>query len=419
MLSKEIQRKTKRFSMTFLLLELLLILNFLPHSFADDAVIARVITSRDDTPSDTGRLWFKVKNGESVVKKIAVYNNSQKNREISLSFLPSSRDSNGQLQIDKGIPFLGEKYLSLSKEKFILRGKSVQIIEVKATSPENVKAQSFDFYLKVKSQILGTPNPLPKGSVGVNIPVATAFALPGFLGLGKFEDQDFAYSISGIEGSLDKNGNESIRIIFANNGNVPMSFSGKVQLSSTELSSVRTDPLVFKSKMLPAGFKKYVDVLLPPIIREGKYKVYIEVSNGRLSKKELKEIKLKFPYPKSFLDIAARGLIGILSLAALLLSLGYLRSGKDSPFFRKLKFRSGDEISFIRSENMANSDGFPLSQKKSALQSKEVDVQDESEPTKLKKEKPKSRNAHKQISSRPSRSKQTLRKPSRKSPPKK
>jgi len=66
---KSLQRKTKLFSITFFLIELILVLKFSHQSVADDAVIARVITSKDDTSSDAGRLWFKVENGASIVKK--------------------------------------------------------------------------------------------------------------------------------------------------------------------------------------------------------------------------------------------------------------------------------------------------------------------------------------------------------------
>lgn len=418
---KSLQRKTKLFSITFFLIELILVLKFSHQSVADDAVIARVITSKDDTSSDAGRLWFKVENGASIVKKIAIYNNFQKSTQITLSFLSSSRDSNGQLKIDKGSPFLGEKYLTLSKEKFIMRGKSVQVIEVKATSPKDVRAQSFDFYLKVSSQVLGTSNSRPKSGVGIKIPVATAFALPGFLGLGKFEDQDFAYSINGIEGSLDKNGNESIRIFFENDGNVPMSFSGKIQLNNTDLSSARTDPLVFKSKMLPAGFKKYVDVLLPSFIVEGRYKVYLEVSNGRLSKKELREIKLEFPYPKSLVDIAARGLIGTLSLVALLLSLSYLRSGKDSILIQKFRIIRRGEFSVVQSEDKEVSDSFIPGHTESKSNGGRIGDATEFfyEPKKSETKKVKSRGAPKSNASRISRPKQSARKVSPKSKSKK
>jgi hypothetical protein len=421
MLRESLQCKAKILLMTFFLMELISLLKFSPHSLADDAVIARVISSKDDTSSDVGRLWFIVENGSSVVKKLAIYNNSKKSAQVTISFLPSSRDSNGQLKIDRDIPFLGEKFFTLSKKKFIMRGNSVQVVEVRATSPENIDAQSFDFYLKVSSRVLGAANSQTEGGVGVKIPVATAFALPGFLGLGSFEDQNFAFSIKEIEGSLDKNGNESIRIILANDGNVPMRFSGKIQLSSLELSSARTDQLVFKTKIFPAGFRKYVDVILPSFIDEGSYKVYLELSNGRLSKKELRNIKLEFPYPKSLVDIAAIGLIGILSLTVLFLSLSYLGSGKDSFLIQKFRLLRGVQIPSIQSELKEFSDSLIPGHTESISNGGGTGDATEYfyEPNKSETKKLKSGGAPKSNTSRTSRPKQSAKKVSPKSKSKK
>lgn len=330
------QVRLKAMYFMVVIVQLTSIIMFPTQSHSDDAVIARVITSRDDTASDAGKLWFKVKDGKSVTKRVAIYNSSTKPSKIYLSFVSAIRESSGNLKLNPEVPFEAIKYFKLSRNNFILKSKGVQIVEVKATSPRNAPNESFDFYLKVSSQVVGSKKSRAGKSIGIQIPVATAFALPAFIGIGKFEDQDFGFSVKNISGALDKNEFESIRIVIENTGNVPMKFSGTIQLSSVTLNSVRTEPLKFNTKVIPVGFTKYVDISLPSIITEGKYKVYLEVSNGRLSKKMLEEFNLKFPYPNTFFDNLLRIFVGIVSILMLFISLGYLRRGTNSLFIKKM-----------------------------------------------------------------------------------
>lgn len=331
---------SRSYSRGFLIFILLLVACIFPYNpaYAEIGIVARVKTSVQDDPSDAGKLWFKIKPGESKSKSLAIFNTSSGSVIVNLSLTAAIRDEDGVIARDLEGKFQGKRYFRFSKNNFPLNGRSTTTVEVIASNPSGEVNESYDFYLEVKARRAGFDVGRAKSGIGVYVPIEANYALPGFLGLGNYSNKDHSFSIEKISGSLNSEGVNSLRVYLKNEGEVPMFFKGSVSLANLEFPELETQPLSFSSKTIPIGQVRFVDIPVTSEIVEGKYKALIRVDNGKVLQSRVLEFNLKFPSPISGLQRLLLLVISLLCGCALFLSIQYIRDPETSLIVKFLTF---------------------------------------------------------------------------------
>jgi hypothetical protein len=185
------------------------------------------------------------------------------------------------------------------------------------------------------------------------IPVTTTYALPGFLGIGEFSDLDYSFKIDKVEGSLNVSNLKAVRVFLSNTGTVPQFYEGTVELRSVEFERLGTGPLNFSTKTIPASTTKFVDIPLPQDLTEGPYKALVDVSNGKSAESKIFEFELKFPRPFSIFYAVTLILLGLISLAVLLMALDYIKNSSNSLVTRVLRRAKKRERSLTEVESQS------------------------------------------------------------------
>jgi len=318
-----------------------------PANGSEVSVIARVLKSRGEDPSDSGKLWLKVASGEKTVKKVAVYNPTNSPLKIKLSVSRAVRNGDGTLTLDKGGVFPARDYFQFSKNDFVIPSSGAEVVEFGAAIPEGVRSERIDFYLNVNASNPAAPRRDTKSGIRVVIPVTATYALPGFLGIGDFSDLDYSFNVDKIEGSLNASNLKSVRVFLSNTGTVPQFYEGTVELRSVEFERLGAGPLNFSTKTIPASMTKFVDIQLPQDISVGPYKAFVEVSNGKTFESKVFEFELSFPRPFSFSYAMTLFLLGLVSLIVLLIALDYIKNPRNSIATRALRRVKKRELSLL------------------------------------------------------------------------
>ncbi|MGA1645910.1 MAG: hypothetical protein ACO4AV_13130 [bacterium] len=291
---------------------------------AEVGIVARVKANTLDDPSDSGKLWFKLKPGESKSKSVAIYNPSNGTVVVNLMLTSAIRDESGVITRDINRPFPASEFFKFSKNDFLLRSRGTTTVEVTAINNSGIIGESFDFYLEVKARLVEDNSERESNRVGVYFPIQASYALPGFIGLGNYLSQDYSFAVTKIEGSLNSQNLKSLRLFLKNDGEVPMFFQGRVQLASKEFSELSFDPLGFNTKTVPIGQFRFVDIPLTDDVIEGNYRALVKVDNGKISQTRVFEFNLEFPSPVPIVQQVLLIIFALICAFALMLSIQYL-----------------------------------------------------------------------------------------------
>ena len=175
-------------------------------------------------------------------------------------------------------------------------GGEIEIVMTVAV-PTNADDESFDAVLRVLASSFDTTVELDE-NVGVQAVIGSRIAIDSkfWLGVGDAVELLPNFEILGIDGVLVDN-TKSVRVFFENTGLVPLSLSGRMQLSDPAFADLVFEPIDFRVPTISAGANGWVDLEVSEETLDGLYRTFVTAQHSGVRKTEVFEGNIVFDDP--------------------------------------------------------------------------------------------------------------------------
>ena len=175
-------------------------------------------------------------------------------------------------------------------------GEEIEIVMTVAV-PANADDESFDAVLRVLGSSVDTTVEKEE-NVGVQAVIGSRIAIDSnfWLGVGDALELMPNFEILGIDGVLIDE-KKSIRVFFENTGLVPLSLSGRFQLSDPAFADLVFEPIDFRVPTISAGANGWVDLEVAQDTLDGFYRTFVTAQHSGVRKTEVFEGNIVFDDP--------------------------------------------------------------------------------------------------------------------------
>lgn len=253
-----------------------------------------VVKTDSSNPTETNNfLWIASEAGQSKSRVLEIRSLSSANQEIFFEFY-DERVVDGAAVMDDSPSEVARNFITFSAENFILGPGEVREVSVTFT-PEAQNTSYFGFMrvfagpaeeLSVDDEVAGDANfrAVVGGLAAVRIPV--------WFGSGNTDGVITDFVIESVEGISKLDGNYlSFRV--SNTGTTPITPKGSVELTDPDFPDFGFGPYEFLSARIDPGSTVELEVAVPDVPEQA-WRIYIELSQGPVTKTKVFDIDLVF-----------------------------------------------------------------------------------------------------------------------------
>ena len=279
------------------------------------------------------KLWFVVKQGASFSRELILTGSSSVDQKINLSLVQLARVDGEPSVTDVKSEIL--PWVTFSDNDFLLKRNTSSNVILTVSPPTNIKSSAFEAYLIVTASGLETATK-DDGVTKAVLKNSARVAQPVFVGVGSYEEFKIDFEIKDVEGKKTST-EKFLRIYLDNRGKTPISPSGQVQLKNMDFEQGTIGPLNFYASTIQPKSKAFVDVILPPEVNPGNWKIFVRATQGSITVTREFDKNLTFTNSFGLFFILIRLII---LLAGIALSLWIYRTFKP----RRSKNESGVKV---------------------------------------------------------------------------
>jgi len=291
-----------------------------PWAAADLGIGIEILPTDDESPgalAANSELWFATQPGRSVTRSFALISTTDVVQRVVFEIRPLIVvDGEPTISLDETSETAA--WASFSPAELSLAPGQRQVVTMTYAIPPGTPSGAFQAYLRV----LVSSDPATQTTVGAKVQAivkgALAIKKSIWLGIGDSAALVTDLEIRGVAGWITDDGARVLRVLIENTGDTPSRPRGFVRLADPTFAERQFGPFEFRMGTLVPGDLRYAETPVSPEVTDGRWRVYVEATQGSVRKTRVFDVDLTFDRS---LDEAGRGVGWLRPLAVGLLAM--------------------------------------------------------------------------------------------------
>ena len=256
-----------------------------------------ILPTESDNPAQLGansEMWFAVEPGQSGQRKFRIISTSDIVQSVGFE-LWQVAVVDGERTIDRATRSPSEQWVTYDPPTVELEPGARQDVTMTYTIPANTEPAVYESYLRILVSARDAPaDENPDAGVQAVIKGALAFRKSVWLGIGDAANLATDFDIRGVAGWLTDKNEKAVRVLITNTGGTPIRPTGNVQLVDPLFASNTFGPFEFRANTINPGDSAYADAIVDPAITDGRWSVFVQVTQGSIRKTAKFDQELRF-----------------------------------------------------------------------------------------------------------------------------